>query len=161
MLNARKPAARPATPSADGPKLLFDRGILARWFIHYRLIEEIDRASRYARPIAVMVARPELLPGERLTSDARTAASTAAARAARNTDLVGWLSDESILIVMPETSPNDARAAVHRVQSEMWLHSNTRGGRKWQVIILDQLDEFSTLERFQESLDSRQGGAVA
>lgn len=158
---------RPQTPSAPeprttaGPKLLFDRGILSRWFVLYRLIEEIDRAARYDRPMAVMVARPALLPGEKLPPEARSVAAEAAARTARSTDLVGWLSDDSILIIMPETSDDASRAAVNRWKSEIWLHSRTRGGQKWDVIVLDQLEEFSTLERFHESLDARSDGAVA
>jgi hypothetical protein len=149
-----------ALDQAAGPRLLFDRGILSRWYVLFRLVEEIDRASRYDRPIAVMVARPSLLPGEKLAPDGRSAAAAAASRTARSTDLVGWLSDDSILIVMPETGQEDGRSAVNRWQNEMWLHSRTRGGQKWTVIILDQLEDFATLERFHEALDER-AGAVA
>lgn len=150
-----------SAPTLTGPRLLTDRGILSRWYVLFRLIEEIDRAGRYARPLAVMVAKPDLLPGERLAPDGRAAAADAASRTARSTDLVGWLSDDSILIVMPETPQTDARTAVNRWQSEMWLHGRTRGGQKWSVIVLDQLEDFATLERFHASLDERAPGAVA
>ena len=156
--DSTSPSAR---ETSAGPKLLFDRGIFTRWYVLYRLIEEIDRAGRYSRPLAVIVAKPALLPGERLAQDGRAAAAAAASRTARSTDLVGWLSDDSILIVMPETPQDDARSAVNRWQSEMWLHSRTRGGQKWNVIVLDELDDFATLERFHESLDERSSGAVA
>jgi hypothetical protein len=154
-------AVSPPARAEDGPRLLFDRGIFSRWYVLYRMIEEIDRAGRYDRPLAVMVAKPTLLPGERLAPDGRTAAAEAASRTARSTDLVGWLSDDSILIVMPETPQADARTAVNRWQSEMWLHSRTRGGQKWSVVVLDQLEDFATLERFEASLDARASGAVA
>jgi hypothetical protein len=150
-----------APGALTGPRLLTDRGLLSRWYVLYRMIEEIDRAGRYSRPLAVMVAKPELLPGERLAQEGRAAAADAASRTARSTDLVGWLSDDSILIVMPETPQSDARTAVNRWQSEMWLHSRTRGGQKWNVVVLDQLEDFATLERFQASLDERAPGAVA
>ena len=146
---------------ANGPKLLFDRGILARWFILYRLIEEIDRAARYQRPLAVMVARPVLLKGEQLGAADRAVAAEAAARTARATDLVGWLSDDSILILMPETTPDATRVALNRWINEIWFHTRTRGGQKWDVIVLDQLDDFATLETFHATMEERAGGAVA
>ena len=158
----RAPAsAAMANTATTGPKLLFERGIFSRWYVLYRLIEEIDRATRYERPLAVMVARPVLLKGETLSPEARTVAAEAAARTARSTDLVGWLSDDSILIIMPETTQTDARAAVNRWKSEIWFHSRARGGQKWDVVVLDQLDEFATLEQFDASLDARANGAVA
>ena len=160
-LKKSRPAIAPPEPRRpDGPKLLFDRGILSRWFVLYRLIEEIDRASRYDRPLAVMVARPVLLPGEKLAPDARAIAAEAAARTARSTDLVGWLSDESILILMPETTPDSTRVALNRWKNEIWLHTRTRGGQKWDVIVLDRLDDFATLESLHASVEGGDG-AVA
>jgi hypothetical protein len=156
--DSTSPSAR---ESASGPRLLFDRGIFSRWYVLFRLIEEIDRAGRYDRPLAVIVAKPALLPGEKLAQGGRAAAAEAASRTARSTDLVGWLSDDSILIIMPETPQDDARSAVNRWQSEMWLHSRTRGGQKWDVVVLDQLEDFATLERFHVSIDERANGAVA
>jgi len=154
------PASAQPQPSA-GPRLLFERGIFARWYVLYRLIEEIDRATRYERPLAVLVARPALILGEKLAPEARSVAAEAAARTARSTDLVGWLSDDSILILMPETTQDEARAAANRWKSEIWLHTRTRGGQKWDVLILDRLAEFATLEQFHASLDAHTDGAVA
>ena len=161
LRKSRQRSPAPEHRDRAGPKLLFDRGILSRWFVLYRLIEEIDRASRYERPLAVMVARPVLLAGETLAPEARAVAAEAAARTARSTDLVGWLSDESILILMPETTPDSTRVALNRWKNEIWLHTRTHGGQKWDVIVLDQLDEFETLETLHASFGGSADEAVA
>ena len=152
----QKPARGTASNGSrkGGVNGLFHRGLLARWFVLYRLVEEVDRAGRYARPISVVVARPALLRGERVQPDVLKRVADSASRTARSTDLVGWLTDDSILIVMPETQPHEAAVAAHRLRNEVWLHSRTAGGQKWDVIVLDRLESFATLDDFQTALDA-------
>ena len=58
-------------------------------------------------------------------------------------------------------SPDATRVALNRWINEIWFHTRTRGGQKWDVIVLDQLDDFATLETFHATMEERAGGAVA
>lgn len=146
---------------APGAEVLYDRGILAHWYIEYRLAQEVDRARRYRRPLAVMVAMPALLPGERLAPGAAEIAAEAARKAARTTDLVGWANDGQILILMPETKPDDARIGVSRLRDEMWRHARAHGGQKWEVVALNDPNEFGTVEILYETLRAKRDATTA
>jgi hypothetical protein len=120
--------------------------LLSSWYIEYRLQEEIDRAHRYGRPLAIMLASPELLAGEQLSRAARDAGAESALRAARNTDLVGWWmgGDGQILIIMPETIADIAQVAAARWRDEMWLGGRAVNGPKWDIVLLHDPDEFKS-----------------
>ena len=62
----------------DRLRLLHDGRLLAKWFIEYRLKQEVDRAKRYDRPLSVLIAVPTMLLNERLTDAALDAAVSAA-----------------------------------------------------------------------------------
>jgi hypothetical protein len=150
-----------AQPAPDGDELarhavLRSGSLLAPWFIQYRLDEETDRARRYGRPLAVMVATPALLPGEPLSRAARQAASDAALHAARTTDLVGWADDEGrILIIMPETTADLANVAASRWRDEMWLRGRNVNGPKWEITLVHHPDEFTNREVVSEAVRLR------
>lgn len=153
------PAASDAL--ASGLEVLHDRGILAHWYIEHRLVQEVDRARRYRRPLAVMVASPTLLPGERLAPEAAEAAAEAARSAGRSTDLVGWADGDQILILMPETKPDDARIGVSRLRDHMWRCSRSFGGQKWEITALNDPNEFGTVEILYETLRAKHAGETA
>lgn len=114
------------------------RGLLAPWFMEYRLDEEIERARRYARPLTVLVVAPVLLPGEHLSGQALDSAAEAMIEASRATDLVGWADNTGrILLVMPETPTDVADVVAQRVKAELWHRSRHFGGQKWDVDLLD------------------------
>ncbi len=153
--------SRRAAEDASGPNdgdldeapdrllLLHDGRLLAKWFIEYRLKQEVDRAKRYDRPLSVLVAVPTMLLNERLTDAALDAAVSAAVLAARETDLVGWIGEDRIMVIMPETNGDRAKIAMSRWRDEMWLRSRGVGGQKWQLTVLDALTEladFTTLD---------------
>jgi len=129
-----------------GPDSLRTGLLLSTWYIEYRLQEEIDRAHRYGRPLAIMMASPELLGGERLTRAWREAGAEGALQAARNTDLVGWWNggDGQILIIMPETIADIAQVAASRWRDEMWLRGRAVNGPKWNIALLHDPDEFKS-----------------
>jgi len=131
--------------------------LLSPWYIEYRLQEEIDRAHRYGRPLAIMLAKPELLAGERLLPAWRDAGAEGALQAARNTDLVGWWSggDGEILIIMPETIADIAQVAAARWRDEMWLRGRTVNGPKWDIVLLHDPDEFKSRDLIDTALRQR------
>jgi len=144
-----------------GPESLKERGLLARWFIIHRLGEEMLRAGRYGRPVAVMVARPSLLPGEQLPEEALARAAAALASVARRSDLAGWLDDSTVLAIMPETGRCGALAAANRWLNEMWLRSRGAGGQKWNVTALACPDDFATTDQFYQAVAAWLGQAPA
>jgi hypothetical protein len=136
-------AAEP--PAVDGPHLLFDGPVLARWFVAYRLEQELYRARRYGAPLTVLLSEPQLITGERVRRDGREAAAAAASKSARSLDLVGWLDDNRIIMVLPMTDAPSARFAATRMRDEMWLLSYQHGGQKWQIRLIDDLDHIEAL----------------
>jgi len=129
--------------------LLFDGPVLASWYTQYILEREVDRARRYGRPLSVVMATPELLPGERLPREAYDNAVRAAADTARATDLVGRTDEGYLLMIMPETEPHDARTAASRWLDEMWRRSRAAGGKKWHIEALDEIESIEQLSVLQ------------
>lgn len=128
-----------------GPQLLFDGPILASWFVFYRLAQELDRARRYGCCLSIMVAEPQLIASERPSDTQRFAAAEAANKAARSADLVGWLDSQRIIVILPLTDAASARFAASRFRDEIWLLSHAQGNQKWQISLVDDLDEIGAL----------------
>ncbi|HYM15864.1 MAG TPA: hypothetical protein VEZ14_09910 [Dehalococcoidia bacterium] len=140
--NPRKPAPDPAPP---GPHLLEDRGGLSAWFMRYMLDREVDRARRYGRPFAILRATPDALAGQPVPPAALSAAVSAALVAARRTDFVGWDGPTSLLILMPETSPEEAALAARRWSDEIWVRTRATGGYKWHIALVEGPDGIADL----------------
>jgi hypothetical protein len=141
-----------ATAPQPGPHLLRDSGLFAPWYVACRLDEELERARRHEHPVALVVAVPQLLAGERLASVVRDSAAAAASRGARRYDLVGWLDDRRVIVVMPETHAVEAEAAAERIRLEMWRGSSGVGGQKWTVVTIGDARSFETAADLLESL---------
>jgi len=133
-------------PPAAGVEVLRDGDLHARWYIMYRLEEELERARRHSRPLTVMIAAPTLLPGERATPEELEAASSAARSAARAFDLIGWVSQYRFLIVLPETMSRDAQIVMSRWRDKMWLRTRVLGGREWVLTAVEHPEEYKTAE---------------
>lgn len=153
---------RPRTPEPGpesgpaGRELLLDGEILARWYIEMRFEEEVERSHRYARPLSVLVAHPALLPGETPVRKAVQAAAAAARAAARSMDMVGWVDDTTVLMILPETAREEARAAASRWRNEMFLRSRNEGGQKWDIRIAhDWMTRADGHERLRQILDGQ------
>ncbi len=131
------------------PQALKDRGILAQWYVLYRLAEEIARARRYHRPLAVLVARPDVLVGECVSDAVLDQTAAAILGTARATDLTGWLARQAILIVLPETTRRAALAGISRWLGEIWLKTQAYGGVPWKVKTLAYPDDFADIGEFQ------------
>lgn len=147
----KKPEADlPAQPVAIGPELLKDGSLFAAWYLVYRLDEEMDRARRYGRPLALAQAVTPSVSTLREDPEALTAATEAAQTAARSTDLLGWIGEDRILMIMPETTETEAETAVSRWQNEMWLRSRKFGGLKWHITALPDPLGFESAAQFIE-----------
>ena len=133
-----------------GPDALKEGALFAGWYIINRLSEELDKAVRYGRPLSIVIAKPRLLQGERPTSEAITVASEAAQSAARSADLVGWLGEDSLIIVLPETKENEANAAASRWRQEIEGRNRGRGGQQWQFRVLEAGQPWSAKDLLQE-----------
>ena len=48
-------------------------------------------------------------------------------------------------MVLPMTDAPSARFAATRMRDEMWLLSYTHGGQKWQINMIDDLDQIEAL----------------
>lgn len=144
----KKPEPEPeGTPPPASPEFLKSGVLLTPWFILYRLDEEMRRARRYQRPLSIIVATPATLPGERLTAEALYAAAEAAQVIARSTDLVGWIEGDRIITIMPETNPEEAKAAASRLLNEMWLRGRSMGGKKWSLAAIENAGDYETTEQ--------------
>jgi hypothetical protein len=138
-----------------------DGVLYANWYIMRRLDEELGRARRYQRPLAVALAAPMLLPGEQPTALALEVAAAAARAAARSTDLLGWLGSVSILMIMPETPPGGARVAVFRWREDMRMRSQSVGGHKWRVVLIEDGWSFESADQLVRAATERLQGDEA
>ena len=126
--------------------ILRDRGLLAPWFMAYRLEQEIERARRYGRPLTAMLAEPSLLSNERMSRAAVEAVAEAAQKVSRNTDLVGWADEFArLLFIMPETDGDAAEIAATRLRNELWIRTRAIDGHKWNVELLSGPDEIANV----------------
>ena len=150
------PEVEPEAPA--GPALLFDGPVLVSWFVLYRLEQELERARRYGSCLTLLVAEPQLIANERVADGQRLIVADAANKSARSTDLVGWLDDGGIIVVLPEADAASARFAASRLRDEMWNVSHVQGSQKWQISLVDDLDEIAS---FLESVTTAPSADLA
>jgi hypothetical protein len=122
-----------APPSQPGPHLLMDGVLYADWYILYELQKELERARRHERPLSILILTPAPSLGEHPSQEALEVAAAAAMKCARPTDLVGWLPDNRILVVLPETDKDGAASAGYRWRTEMYTRTLGVGALRWLV----------------------------
>jgi hypothetical protein len=137
--------------------VLYEGDVLSAWYMRYVLTREVDRAMRYLRPLAVLVATPQLLPGEHLRADAYETAVGAAAMAARSSDYLGSAGSGGLMIIMPEASSSGAQVAGRRWRDEMYRCSRGLGGVKWVVECYADVHDITAM---RDLLDAEQAGAA-
>jgi hypothetical protein len=148
-----------------GARVLFDGPLLNDWFIRYQLEREIQRAGRHSRPLSVVVMTPVHTGPALLDTDALAAAAAAAISSARATDLIGWLSGNRILLILPETDRDGAASAAYRLISEMSRQRLNQGRARWTVTAKadghtyesaeELLDVVAAEVKREQTLDSR------
>ena len=127
-----------------GPEVLQDRGLLAEWYVLYRLQEEVERSRRAGHLLSIAIFSPMLLDGEDIPWEKVFAGTSAAKSTARSTDFVGWIDGPNIIAVLPDVDEIGASAAIRRWQNEMWLKSTSVGGMKWRASSVSDLAQFET-----------------
>lgn len=136
---------REARPPPPGRQLLFDGPVLATWFLLYRLEQELDRSRRYGSPLSILVAEADVITGGQLSGESRQAAGRIVNESARAIDLAGWLDATSMIIVCPQIDAASARFVATRLRDEMSRQSLAVAGPKWQISLVDDLDEIQAL----------------
>ncbi len=150
-----------AVPFRARPNVLEDGALLARWYVLYRLGEEIQRACRYQRPLSLLVATPTLPPGRRPSAAALRVGAAVAQATARPTDLLAWLGHGGFLVVMPETTEAEAFMLVSRWRAKMWLRTRQVGGLEWRFVAVENPASFEVAERFIEAATEQLAQKVA
>ena len=148
---SEEPVVEDAGPE-PGPHLLNDGPLLARWFVLYELDKELRRAVRHERPLSIVVLMPSPTLGYSLSEDSLARAAEAAQKAARSTDLIGWLPNNGILIVMPETDKDGAASAVHRWRDAMYTSTMRAGAVRWSVATSVNAWEYESAEQLLDAL---------
>lgn len=120
-----------------GRESLLEDGLLSSWYMQYRAEEEVERAQRHDRPLAILHAAPAFIPGEQANDSLLEAAAVAGRTIARGTDLLGWWDNCSLLIIMPETDLTGAETAASRWKTELYRKTQAAGGHKWNVRVID------------------------
>jgi hypothetical protein len=84
-------------------------------------------------------------------------AAAAARKSARVTDLIGWLPNGGIIVVMPETDKDGAAAGVSRWRNQMYTSTMRTGAIRWQVATAVNAGEYETTDALLDaaSLDLR------
>jgi hypothetical protein len=149
----------PVPPPQPGVHLLYEGPILATWFVLYRLEQEVERSKRYGSCLSILVAEVQLIADERVFQAQRLAAAEASHRSARAVDLVGWLDDRRIIVVLPEADAASARFAASRLRDEIWILSHSQGNQKWDITMVDDLSEIEAL--LEHASDQDQAAAAA
>jgi hypothetical protein len=143
--NKKDQAVRPTEPVLPpGPELLRDRSLLAQWYIRHRLDEEMARAVRYGYPLTLAILKPDLPPGHVSPAAFVAVGARAAQTAARSTDLIGWLDDQCILIILPHSDAVSAAAAIERWRTEITMRSwHVAGGMTWRIAAASDASPFA------------------
>lgn len=141
----------PAEPEY-GPEVLREGPLLARWFILFELDREMKRASRHERALSIMVLMPYPTLGYVPSDAAMLAAATAAQKAMRTTDLIGWLPNGGILVVMPETDKDGAAAAVNRWRDAMYMSTIPMGAVRWKIATRINAWEYESADQLLDEL---------
>jgi hypothetical protein len=131
--------------------LLTERGLLAGWYIEYRLNEEMERSRRRGYPVSVALLCPVPLKDGGMSLMALAQAAAAARAAARITDLIGWLDQTDILVVLPDTDDAGAQAALARWRTQMGQHDR----HEWRVAALERASDYASVEDVVDALRAR------
>jgi GGDEF domain-containing protein len=119
---ASTPAAlldKMAKQAESGRKLaIYERetGLFAQWYVTLRCDEECQRATRYQRPLALLLVESDVRDGALRSNDEITGWLH---RQLRATDLAGYLGNARYLVLMPETKPTQAKRAIKRLVAEV------------------------------------------
>jgi hypothetical protein len=138
LFKRRDPAGRPEDElSPPATRVLGQQDILDR------IEEEMFRAERYGRPLAVLCALPQRLPNEAPERQEMLRAADAVTAQLRFSDRVGTLEDGTLVAVLPETPADVARVISHRIVADLAIRGAGASHVKWFVGVSTYPDDGS------------------
>lgn len=146
----REPRTQAAHPEAlqkladEGRKLaIYDRvtGLYAYWYLQMRAEEEMSRAGRYRKPLAIVSLWCA-------TKDAIERTTATLPGALRATDLAAYLGNGHFVLLLPETNAEGAGIVVERIRER--VGADITGAA---VQYPDDGDRLSTLLETAEAID--------
>ena len=119
------------------------------------LDEELDRRLQLGRPLSIVLTAPmlPLLPVEPPSSEVLAVAADVASKVLRTSDTLGWLERDRLLVVMPDTSVVEARAAAFHWSAEMWRRCPRGQARRWRFVAMEAGDAVSGLDLVQSAYE--------
>ena len=96
-------------------------GLYRWWVFRDRVLEEIARAERQKRELALVLLEPGDLIDEP-TDEARLQAANVLRRSVRNGDFFAGYDDDHFVVMLPEADANGARTAANRLLSSLRAH---------------------------------------
>jgi GGDEF domain-containing protein len=99
-----------------------DSGLLARWYLEFRLVEESNRSRRYTIPFVLLtISLPETMeaPSLQATDDSRSDFHRALTHVVRETDLAARLGENSYACCLLHCNSDQARLVIGRLAHEL------------------------------------------
>ena len=93
-------------------------GLYRWWVFRDRVLEEIARAERQKRDLALVLLEPSDLTDE-AADEARLQAANVLRRTVRNGDFFAQYDDDHFVVMLPEADANGARTAANRLLSSL------------------------------------------
>ncbi len=90
-------------------------GVYSATYLRHRLQQEIARAHRYQRPLTVL----GVYSRDAQRDDRAAQIATVLGMACRNVDLVARLESDSFVVLLPETTGEDAQVVVARIERDL------------------------------------------
>ncbi len=108
-------------------------GLYRWWVFRDRVLEEIARAERQKRDLALVLLEPGDLIDEP-TDEARLRAANVLRRTVRNGDFFAQYDDDHFVVMLPEADVNGARTAADRLLSN--LRSAAEHSLRWRAALV-------------------------
>lgn len=108
-------------------------GLYGWWVFRDRVLEEIARAARQERDLALVLLEPGHLIDEP-TDEARLQAANVLRRSVRNGDFFAQYDDDHFVVMLPEADANGARTAADRLLSN--LRASEEHSLRWRASLV-------------------------
>ena len=103
-----------------------ETGLHVSWYFWLRVLDEVNRSSRYGSPFGLLMLEPEQQGApRRVVEDA----SSRLADAVRSTDLAGRLSEGRVGVILLEQDVEGAQTAVERILERLGQRTSNMSWR--------------------------------
>lgn len=115
-----------------------DTGLHVSWYFWLRVLDEVNRSSRYGAPFGLLTLEAEPLPGAPRNALHDAMASVPAA--IRGTDLGGFIRTGHVGVLLMHQEPEQARLAVERILGRL-DDAAGKAGVRWSTHLLCYPDD--------------------